>query len=216
MTQDEPLSRAAAFDVLAQAAFTRQGYHAVSMQDLLRRAGLSHLPGRYRSKADVYEALMGQSPPPVGKERVRAAAAQVFADGGYFRATVRRVASAADMASYSVLRLYPDKATLWTETMGQPPPSGALTTGWAGARVAQAKETQVRILAVAKAEFEAQVYDAVSIRGVAKAAGVSTGAVMGNFPTKEALWRAAMGCPPPGDHGSTGARRSSWPRSRRC
>lgn len=192
-------SRVAIFEVLARHAFTRESFHAVSIADLLTRAGLTSLPLPYRTKASVYEALTGKPAPSTGRDRVRQAARRVFAEDGYFKATVRRVAEAGGGTGVTVLRLYPNKATLWRETMGREPPEGAKETGWGGARLVAAEETRAKVLETAKRQFTTQTYDDVSIRGVAKAAGVSTGAVMCYFPTKEALWRAAMSSPPPGD-----------------
>lgn len=42
-------------------------------------------------------------------------------------------------------------------------------------------------------------YEAVTMRVIAKAAGMSTGAIFANWTGKEALWREAMGYEPPVD-----------------
>jgi len=50
-----------------------------------------------------------------------------------------------------------------------------------------------KLLAHAKALFTARGYEAVGVRDVAAAAGVSTGAVFSQFSGKIALYEAAMG-----------------------
>lgn len=59
--------------------------------------------------------------------------------------------------------------------------------------------TVQRLLDVARTMFAAHAYEAVTIRGLAAEAGVSTGAVFANFRDKADLWRVAMGCEPPVD-----------------
>lgn len=57
----------------------------------------------------------------------------------------------------------------------------------------RAKEaTRARVLEVAKAQLEELGYEATSIRGVAKAAGVATGTVVLHFPDKRDLLHAAL------------------------
>jgi AcrR family transcriptional regulator len=61
------------------------------------------------------------------------------------------------------------------------------------ARRKEAKEaTRARILEVAKAQLEALGFEATSIRGVAKAAGVATGTVLLHFPDKRELLHASL------------------------
>lgn len=192
-------ARIEVFELLARDAFRERGFHKAAVTSLLRRAGLSALPARYASKAALYESLMGEAAPPVGKARVRQAAASVFATEGYFRATARRIGEAAGMNVFGVVRLYPNKADLWREVTHQSPPPGALGHGWAGSRLAFADDTRARVLTTARDLFQSMTFEAVSIRGVARAAKVSTGAVMGHFGSKADLWREAMGGAPPGD-----------------
>jgi AcrR family transcriptional regulator len=61
------------------------------------------------------------------------------------------------------------------------------------------KATQARIRAAAKAQFDAVGYEAATIREIAKAAGMSTGAIFANWTGKGPLWVEIMGCPPPAD-----------------
>ena len=192
-------ARIEVFELLARDAFREHGFYKAAVTSLLRRAGLSALPARYASKAALYEALMGEAAPPVGKARVRKAAATVFASEGYFRTTLRSIAEAAEMNGFGIVRLYPNKADLWREAMHESPPPGALGQGWAGSRLAFADDTRERILTKARDLFRSMTFEAVSIRGVARAAKVSTGAVMGHFGSKADLWREAMGGAPPGD-----------------
>lgn len=57
--------------------------------------------------------------------------------------------------------------------------------------------TRDKILTAARTAFAAQPYHDVTIRGVAKAAAMSTGAVFATVEDKEALWRACgLGDPP--------------------
>lgn len=64
----------------------------------------------------------------------------------------------------------------------------------------QAKaRNRARILEVAAGLFKAGLYEQATIRSIATAAGMSTGAVFANWSGKADLWREAMGCEPPGD-----------------
>lgn len=67
----------------------------------------------------------------------------------------------------------------------------------AGKREAQKAETKAKIVAQARAMFRAEGYDAVSMRAVAKAAGMTTGAIFAHFSGKEALYVAALESPAP-------------------
>lgn len=66
-------------------------------------------------------------------------------------------------------------------------------------RQAAKATTRVRILAAARALFEAGSYADATIRSIARAAGMSTGAVFATVPDKAALWTAVYGGPPPSD-----------------
>ena len=60
--------------------------------------------------------------------------------------------------------------------------------------------TREKLIIVARALWdEPGSYEAATIRVIAKAAGMSTGAIFANFKGKEDLWRAAMGYEPPVD-----------------
>ncbi|HYD46410.1 MAG TPA: helix-turn-helix domain-containing protein [Phenylobacterium sp.] len=60
--------------------------------------------------------------------------------------------------------------------------------------------TTGKILTAARALWaEPGSYTRVSLRDIATAAGVSTGAIFNAWTGKEALWREAMGYPPPVD-----------------
>jgi len=59
-------------------------------------------------------------------------------------------------------------------------------------RADQKAATRARILDVARAELERSGYEATNIRGIAKAAGVSTGAVLLHFQDKQDLLHAAL------------------------
>jgi hypothetical protein len=69
----------------------------------------------------------------------------------------------------------------------------------ANRRQAAKATTRVRILAAARALFEAGSYADATIRSIARAAGMSTGAVFATVPDKAALWTAVYGGPPPSD-----------------
>lgn len=62
----------------------------------------------------------------------------------------------------------------------------------------QAKaNTRQRIIDAARTAFAAVGFFDATIRDIALQAGMSTGAVFATVPDKEALWRLAMGGPPP-------------------
>lgn len=67
----------------------------------------------------------------------------------------------------------------------------------AGKRAAAALRTRAAVLIAAKTLFEHHGYDAVTIRQVAKEAGMSTGSIFAHFDGKAALFEAAMGRPAP-------------------
>ncbi|MFC5345332.1 helix-turn-helix domain-containing protein [Brevundimonas staleyi] len=60
-------------------------------------------------------------------------------------------------------------------------------------------QTRAEIVAAARRVFSHEPYPAVSVRRIAAEAGRTTGAVYGHFRDKAALWREAMGTPPPLD-----------------
>lgn len=61
-------------------------------------------------------------------------------------------------------------------------------------RRAQRKaETAEKLLSVARVAFERDGYEAVTFRGLAKEAGMSTGAYFASWPDKGALFKAATG-----------------------
>lgn len=57
--------------------------------------------------------------------------------------------------------------------------------------------TRERVLAEARRQFHAHGYEAVKMRDIAGALGRSTGAIFANYPSKAALFEAAMGHPAP-------------------
>lgn len=60
--------------------------------------------------------------------------------------------------------------------------------------------TRAKLIEVARILWaEPGTYEAVTIRLIATAAGLSTGSIFANFTSKEDLWRAAMGFEPPVD-----------------
>ncbi|MBB4799696.1 AcrR family transcriptional regulator [Brevundimonas bullata] len=60
--------------------------------------------------------------------------------------------------------------------------------------------TREKLIVAARAVWaEPGSYEAATIRVIAKAAGMSTGAIFANFKGKEDLWRAVMGYEPPVD-----------------
>lgn len=69
----------------------------------------------------------------------------------------------------------------------------------ANRRQAAKATTRVRILDAARALFEAAGYAGASIRDIARAAGMSTGAVFATVPDKASLWRLVHGGPAPSD-----------------
>lgn len=56
--------------------------------------------------------------------------------------------------------------------------------------------TRRKLLIIAKAAFSRQPYEAVTFRGLAQAAGVSTGSYFSNWSDKASLYIDAMGKPP--------------------
>lgn len=75
---------------------------------------------------------------------------------------------------------------------GETPPDGVKPN-----RRQQAKaRTAAKILTVAKALFDAGGYEPATIREIAKAAGMSTGAVFANYDSKADLYRAIYGHAP--------------------
>jgi AcrR family transcriptional regulator len=66
-----------------------------------------------------------------------------------------------------------------------------MTTG--AKRQAAQDVTRALVLAAARRLFTEKGYEATNVREIAAAAGRSTGSVFGNWPDKEALWKAAMG-----------------------
>lgn len=63
-------------------------------------------------------------------------------------------------------------------------------------RAKQKAATAERILIAARSEFEAEGYHSATIRGIASAAGMSTGAVFANYTDKAALYAAVYGHKP--------------------
>jgi AcrR family transcriptional regulator len=64
-------------------------------------------------------------------------------------------------------------------------------------RAASKIKTRARVLASAKALFEADGFSAATVRDIAAHASLSTGAIFASFSGKEALFTAAMGKPAP-------------------
>lgn len=61
-------------------------------------------------------------------------------------------------------------------------------------------ETRAKLLDTARRLWaEPGTYEAATMRVIAAAAGMSTGAIFANWPGKEELWREAMGYEPPVD-----------------
>lgn len=65
-----------------------------------------------------------------------------------------------------------------------------------GRRAAARAATQAKVLAAAQALFESQGYEAVTIRGIAAAAGMSTGAIFANWAGKAEVYRDVFGHEP--------------------
>ena len=60
--------------------------------------------------------------------------------------------------------------------------------------------TRAKLLETARRLWaEPGTYEATTMRVIAKAAGLSTGAIFANWPGKVELWREAMGYEPPRD-----------------
>ena len=66
-------------------------------------------------------------------------------------------------------------------------------------RAEAAKATRARVLKAARDLFQAGAYEDATIRAIARAAGMSTGAVFAHFADKAAVWKAAMETDPPID-----------------
>ena len=64
------------------------------------------------------------------------------------------------------------------------------------ARAKAKASTRAAVLAAARKLFEAVGYEAATVRGIAAAAGLSTGAVFASFEDKAALYGAVYGHPP--------------------
>lgn len=65
------------------------------------------------------------------------------------------------------------------------------------ARQKAKQKTQTKIIGAAQEAFHRTGYDAVTMRDLAKAIGMSTGALFSNYKSKAALFEAAMGEPAP-------------------
>jgi DNA-binding transcriptional regulator YbjK len=63
-------------------------------------------------------------------------------------------------------------------------------------RAAKARATREQLVAVARRLFEARGYDSITVRDIAVAAGLSTGAIFSGFSDKGDLFKAAF----PTDH----------------
>ena len=57
--------------------------------------------------------------------------------------------------------------------------------------------TRDRIITTARRLFHEQGYDGVGMRNLAGEIGMSTGALFGHFNSKDKIWEAAIGGPPP-------------------
>lgn len=66
-----------------------------------------------------------------------------------------------------------------------------------GRRQEQKARTQQAILAAARDLFHRHGFEVVTVRQIAKTAGVSTGSMFATWPTKMDVFEAAMGCPAP-------------------
>ena len=66
-----------------------------------------------------------------------------------------------------------------------------------GQRDEQKAATKARVVAAAYGLFREHGFEAVGMREIANAAMVSTGAIFANFPSKDALFEAAIGEPAP-------------------
>lgn len=64
-------------------------------------------------------------------------------------------------------------------------------------RVEQKAATQAKIIAAARHAFQHQGYEEVTVRQLAKAVGMSTGAIFAHAASKGALFEMAMGEPAP-------------------
>jgi AcrR family transcriptional regulator len=75
-------------------------------------------------------------------------------------------------------------------------------------RVFRKALTHDKIATTVRRMFTERSYEAVTIRNLAHAVGMSTGAVFNSWPDKAAMWREVMGCEPPVDDGLTRVRHS--------
>jgi AcrR family transcriptional regulator len=66
-----------------------------------------------------------------------------------------------------------------------------------GRRTVEKERTRELILATARSLFHELGYEGVNMRRLAAAMGRSTGAVFGHYRTKDEVWTAATGSPPP-------------------
>lgn len=64
-------------------------------------------------------------------------------------------------------------------------------------RAEKKSQTRAKALEAARQAFRSQGYEAVTIRSLAKAIGMSTGAIFASFSDKAHLFREAMGEEPP-------------------
>jgi len=65
-------------------------------------------------------------------------------------------------------------------------------------RAEKKEATRVKLVATARRQFTTLGYEGVTIRELAKAIGMSSGVIFGQFPGgKDELWAAAMGGPAP-------------------
>lgn len=72
-------------------------------------------------------------------------------------------------------------------------------------RVEAKEKTRQKAIEAARKAFAVTDYHAVSMRDLAKAMGMSTGAIFANFTGKADLWRASMPLPVPADDHRTRA-----------
>lgn len=64
-------------------------------------------------------------------------------------------------------------------------------------RAEQKAAMRIRLIDAARSLFGYGGYEGVTVREIALAAGVSTGAIFSRFGDKDGLFEAAMGCPVP-------------------
>lgn len=68
-----------------------------------------------------------------------------------------------------------------------------------GYRAMKKSHTRIKIMAAARLAFVSDNYHDVTVRDLARSAGVSTGAIFANFANKEELFMQVMGFAPPTD-----------------